>query len=200
MKYPMPISPNSQTLIMGDFFQVLIHFQWRRGYSARRMVCWSSLAVWPVWIELSDPRFKLVKTIMLNCWLPGYRRFLKPVQTLHFIVTDAKLIKCFHPDGQLIYCAGRLALGVPAYHSSDWSFYWYFKKKPKCVFLHKGNRYGSIPTGHCHPEELHKHQGWKIEILRPPVFGLRGFDNGEFPIRSTRRSHQTSTFFMLMGL
>jgi len=92
MKYPMPISPNSQTLIMGDFFQVLIYFQWRRGYSARRMVCWSSLAVWPVWIELSDPRFKLVKIIMLNCWLPGYRRFLKPVQTLHFIVTDAKLI------------------------------------------------------------------------------------------------------------
>ena len=61
--------------------------------------------------------------------------------------------KYFHSDGQLVYCtdvAGLLvAMGLPAYHSSDWRLFIDSSKRSlKCVLLHNGNKYGSISIGH----------------------------------------------------
>ena len=59
----------------------------------------------------------------------------------------------FHYDGQLFDCkdvAGLfLAVGLLAYHSSDWRlFIDSSNRNLKCVLLHTGNKHGSIPIGH----------------------------------------------------
>ena len=66
---------------------------------------------------------------------------------------EEKLRKYFHSDGQLVYCTDvkglLLAMGLPAYRSNDWRlFIDSSKRSPKCVLLHNGNQYGSIPIGH----------------------------------------------------
>ena len=66
---------------------------------------------------------------------------------------EEKLSKYFHSDGQLVYCtdvAGLLvAMGLPAYHSSDWRLFIDSSKRSiKCVLLYNGNKYESIPIGH----------------------------------------------------
>ena len=51
-----------------------------------------------------------------------------------------------------IYCtdvAGLLAVGLPAYHSRDWRLFGDSSERSlKCVLLHTGSKYGSIPVGH----------------------------------------------------
>ena len=65
---------------------------------------------------------------------------------------EKKLRKYFQSDGQLVYCTdveGLLAMGLSAYHSNDWRlFIDSSKRNLKCVLLHNGNQYGSIPIGH----------------------------------------------------
>ena len=63
-----------------------------------------------------------------------------------------KLRKYFHSDGQLVYYTDvkglLLAMSLPAYRSNDWRrFIDSSKISLKCVLLHKGNQYGSIPIG-----------------------------------------------------
>ena len=59
----------------------------------------------------------------------------------------------FQSDGQLVYytdVAGLLlAMGLPAYHSSDRGlFIDSLKSSLKCILLHSGNTYGFFPIGH----------------------------------------------------
>ena len=62
---------------------------------------------------------------------------------------EEKLRKYFHSDGQLIYCTDveglRLAMGLSGHRSNDRRL---FIDSLKCVLLHNGNQYGSIPIGH----------------------------------------------------
>ena len=53
----------------------------------------------------------------------------------------------------IVYCtdvAGLLlAVALPAYHSSDWRFFIdSSKRSQRCVLVHIGNKYKSIPNGH----------------------------------------------------
>ena len=64
-----------------------------------------------------------------------------------------KLRKYFHFDGQLVYCTDveglLLAMGLSVYRSNDWRLFIDISKRSlKCVLLHNGNQYGSIPIGH----------------------------------------------------
>ena len=66
---------------------------------------------------------------------------------------EEKLRKYFQSDGQLVYCTDveglLLAMGLSAYRSNDWRLFIDISKRSlKCVLLHNGNQYGSIPIGH----------------------------------------------------
>ena len=59
----------------------------------------------------------------------------------------------FAQENDIVYCndvAGLLRqLGVQQYNPQDWRlFIDSFKKSLKCVLLHNGNLYGSVPLGH----------------------------------------------------
>ena len=65
---------------------------------------------------------------------------------------EKKLRKYFQSDGQLVYCIDvdglLLAMGLSAYHLNDWRLFIDSSKRSlKCVLLHNGNQYGSIPIG-----------------------------------------------------
>lgn len=82
------------------------------------------------------------------------KNLLKPGTSVSFYHNrEAELRKYFHSDGQLVYCNDveglLLAMGLPAYHSSEWRLFIDSSKRSlKCVLLHNGNIYGSIPIGH----------------------------------------------------
>ena len=66
---------------------------------------------------------------------------------------EEKVKKYFQSDGQLVYCTDveglLLAMGLSAYRSNDWRLFINSSKRSlKCVLLHNGNQYGSIPIGH----------------------------------------------------
>ena len=66
---------------------------------------------------------------------------------------EENLRKYFQSDGQLVYCTDvkglLLAMGLSAYRSNDWRiFIDSSKRNLKCILLHNGNQYGSIPIGH----------------------------------------------------
>ena len=96
-----------------------------------------------------------------------------------------------------------LAMGLSAYRSNDWRlFIDSLKRSLKCVLLHNGNQYGSIPIGHSVTlKESYENIKVVLERLKylSPVVDMCGFKNGEFPIRATRRSYQISLLFMLLG-
>ena len=64
---------------------------------------------------------------------------------------EAKLRKYFYSDGQLVCSTDierLLAVGLPAYHLSDWKLFIDSSKRClTCVLAHNGNKYGSIPIG-----------------------------------------------------
>lgn len=82
------------------------------------------------------------------------KRLLKHGTSVSFYRNrEAELRKYFHSDGQLVYCNDvnglLLAMGLPAYDSSEWRLFIDSSKRSlKCVLLHNGNIYGSIPIGH----------------------------------------------------
>ena len=122
---------------------------------------------------------------------------------------EEKLRKYFQSDGQLVYCSDverlLLAMGLSAYRSNDWRLFIDSSKRSlKCVLLHNGKQYGSIPIGHSVTlKENYENIKVVLErlkyVLRSPVVDMCGFKNGEFPIRATRRSYQISLLFMLLG-
>ena len=66
---------------------------------------------------------------------------------------EEKLKKYCQSDSQFIYCTdveGLLfAMDLSAYRSNDWRLFINSSKRSlKCVLLHNGNQYGSIPIGH----------------------------------------------------
>ena len=66
---------------------------------------------------------------------------------------EENLRKYFLSDGQLVYCTDVkglfLAMGLSAYCSNDWRLFIDSSKRSlKCVLLHNGNQYGSIPIRH----------------------------------------------------
>ena len=66
---------------------------------------------------------------------------------------EAELRKYFKSDAQLVYCIDveglLLAMGQPAYDPSEWRLFIDSSKRSlKCVLLHIGNKFGSIPVGH----------------------------------------------------
>ena len=66
---------------------------------------------------------------------------------------EEKLRTYFQSDGQLVFCTDveglLLATGLSAYRSNDWRLFIDSSKRSiKCVLLHNGNQYGSIPIGH----------------------------------------------------
>ena len=66
---------------------------------------------------------------------------------------EEKLRKYFQSDGQLVYCTDverlLLAMGLSVYRSNDWRLFIDSSKRSlKCVLLHNGNQYRSIPIGH----------------------------------------------------
>lgn len=66
---------------------------------------------------------------------------------------EAELRRLFQSDGNLVYCsevAGLLlAMGLPAYDAGEWRLFIDTSKSSlKCVLLHNGNRYASIPVGY----------------------------------------------------
>ena len=80
--------------------------------------------------------------------------FLKAGTSVSFYRNrEEKLKKYFQSDGQLVYCTDveglLLAMGLSAYRSNDWRlFIDSSKRRLKCLLLHNGNQYGSIPIGH----------------------------------------------------
>ena len=81
-------------------------------------------------------------------------RMLKPGTSVSFYRNrEAELRKYFHSDGQLVYCTDveglLLFMGLPAYDSRDWRLFIDSSKRSlKCVLLHNGNKYASVPIGH----------------------------------------------------
>ena len=77
------------------------------------------------------------------------------------------------------------------------------KRNLKCVLLHDGNQYGSIPIGHSVTlKENYESIKVVLERLKYCVHQWLicvGFKNGEFPISATRRSYQIFLLFMLLG-
>ena len=66
---------------------------------------------------------------------------------------EEKLRKYFQSDGQLVYCTDveglLLAMGLSVCRSNNWRLFIDSSKRSlKCVLLHNGNQYGSIPIGH----------------------------------------------------
>ena len=67
---------------------------------------------------------------------------------------EEKLRKYFQSDGQLVYCTDiegllLLAMGLSGYRSNDWRLFIDSSKRSlKCILLHNGNQYGSIPIGY----------------------------------------------------
>ena len=66
---------------------------------------------------------------------------------------EENLRKYFQFDGQLVYCTDverlLLAMGLSAYRSNDWRLFIDNSKRSfKCVLLHNGSQYGSIPIEH----------------------------------------------------
>ena len=66
---------------------------------------------------------------------------------------EEKLRKYFHSDDQLVYCTDverrLLAMGLSVSCSNDRRLFIDSSKRSlKCVLLHNGNQYGSIPIGH----------------------------------------------------
>ena len=66
---------------------------------------------------------------------------------------EEKLRKYFHSNGQFVYCTDveglLLAMALSAYRSNDWRlFIDSSKRSRKCVLLHNGNQYRSVPIGH----------------------------------------------------
>ena len=66
---------------------------------------------------------------------------------------EENLRKYFQFDGQLVYCTDveglLLVMGLSLYRSNDWRlFIDSSKRNLKCVLLHNGNLYGSIPIEH----------------------------------------------------
>ena len=82
------------------------------------------------------------------------KNLLKPDTSVTFYRNrEAELRKYFHSDGQLVYCADveglLLALGLPAYRSSEWRLFIDSSNRSlKCVLLHNGNIYAAVPVGH----------------------------------------------------
>ena len=79
---------------------------------------------------------------------------LKPGTSVSFYRDmEAELRRYFHSDGQLVYCTDvkglLLSMGLPAYDTRDSRLFIDSSKRSlKCVLLHNGNMYGSIPIGH----------------------------------------------------
>ena len=82
------------------------------------------------------------------------KNLLKPGTSVSFYRNrEAELRKYFHSDGQLVYCNDveglLLTMGLPTYHSCEWRLFIDSSKRSlKCVLLHNGNIYGSIPIGY----------------------------------------------------
>ena len=64
---------------------------------------------------------------------------------------EEKLRKYFQSDGQFVYFTddeGLLAMSLSAYRLNEWRLFIDSSKRSlKCVLLHNGNQYGSIPIG-----------------------------------------------------
>ena len=96
---------------------------------------------------------------------------LKPGTSVSFYRNrEAELRKYFHSDGQLVYCTDveglLLFMGIPAYDSLDWRLFIDSSKRSlKCVLLHIGNKYASVPIGYSvKPEE--EYNKFKIILER----------------------------------
>ena len=82
------------------------------------------------------------------------KRLLEPGTSVTFNrKSEMELGKYFHSDSQLVYCNDikglLLYMGLPAYNPEDWRLFIDISKRSlKCVLLHNGNKYGSIPIGH----------------------------------------------------
>ena len=66
---------------------------------------------------------------------------------------DKEFIPYFKEDDSFVYChdvmSVLLALGLPEYKPKDWRMFIDSSKRSfKCVLLHNGNEYASIPIGH----------------------------------------------------
>ena len=81
------------------------------------------------------------------------KRVLEPGMSVTFYrKREKERRKYFHSDSQLVYCNDikfLLNMGLPAYNPEDWRLFIDSSKRSlKCVLLHNGNKYGSIPIGH----------------------------------------------------
>ena len=82
------------------------------------------------------------------------KHFLKAGTSVSFYRNrEEKLRKYFWSDGQLVYYTDveglLLAMSLSANCSNDWRLFIDSSKRSlKCVLLHNGNQYGSIPIGH----------------------------------------------------
>jgi hypothetical protein len=66
---------------------------------------------------------------------------------------EEKFLQYFTQEDALVYCNNVIGLlhhlGLPEYHSEDWRLFIDSSTRSlKCVLLHKGNRYSSIPLAH----------------------------------------------------
>ena len=105
-------------------------------------------------------------------------RMLKPGTSVSFYRNrEAELRKYFCSDGQLVYCIDveglLLFMGLPAYDSRDWRLFIDSSKRSlKCVLLHNGNKYGSVPIGHSvNLKEEYKNIKIVLERLQYHVHG-----------------------------
>lgn len=66
---------------------------------------------------------------------------------------EKKLLPFFSEENNLVFCNDvkglLLAIGLPVYRPEDWRLFIDSSKRSlKCVLLHNGNKYGSIPIAH----------------------------------------------------
>jgi hypothetical protein len=82
------------------------------------------------------------------------------------------LLQYFRVESGLVYChdvSGLVnAMGVTSYHSNEWRMFLDSSKSSlKCVLLHNGNFYGSIPIGHSiHLKEKYEDVGKVLKLLK----------------------------------
>ena len=68
-------------------------------------------------------------------------------------MSEKELLTYFSEEEELVYCNSikglLLKMGVPEYRAQEWRlFIDSLKRSLKCVLLHNGNRYASLPIGH----------------------------------------------------
>ena len=82
------------------------------------------------------------------------KNLLKPgTKITYYRNRDSDFVLCFSQEGDLVFCSdvpGLLnKMGVKEYNPEEWRLFIDSSKRSlKCVLLHNGNKYGSVPIGH----------------------------------------------------